>query len=44
MLNLPQKNERDQEVIVKAVKYWLMNHGEWLLILDNVEELESIGH
>jgi len=43
MLNLPQKNERDQEVIVKAVKYWLMNHGEWLLILDNVEELESIG-
>lgn len=43
ILNLPQKNERDQDVIVKAVKQWLMNHAAWLLILDNVEDLESVG-
>ena len=41
MLNLPQKTERDQDLIVKAVKQWLMNHADWLLILDNVEDLES---
>ncbi len=43
VLNLPQKNEREQEVIVKAVKQWLMHHANWLLILDNVEDLESVG-
>src|SRR5712692_764932 len=43
ILNLPQKNEPNQDVIVKAVKEWLMNHSSWLLILDNVEELESVG-
>jgi tetratricopeptide (TPR) repeat protein/DNA-binding XRE family transcriptional regulator len=43
ILNLPQKTERDQDLIVKAVKQWLMNHSDWLLILDNVEDLESVG-
>ena len=43
ILNLPQKNEPDQDLIVKAVKQWLMTHSDWLLILDNVEDLKSIG-
>lgn len=42
-LNLPQKNEPDQSLIIEAVKQWLKNHSGWLLILDNVEDLTSIG-
>jgi NB-ARC domain len=41
-LDLPEKNEQDQNRVVNAVKRWLQNHVDWLLILDNVEELEII--
>ncbi len=39
LLDLPQKNEKDQMDIVKAVKRWLMDRSHWLLILDNIDEL-----
>jgi hypothetical protein len=38
-LNLSQKDERDQQVIAQAVKRWLQTHRDWLLVLDNVEDL-----
>ncbi len=41
-LDLPEKNEQDQNRVVNAVKRWLQNYVDWLLILDNVEELEII--
>jgi signal recognition particle GTPase len=41
-LDLPEKNEQDQNRAVNAVKRWLQKHGNWLLILDNVEDLEII--
>src|SRR5262249_50718028 len=38
LLNLPQKDAKEQEVIVQAVKGWLSHQGSWLLILDNADE------
>jgi tetratricopeptide (TPR) repeat protein len=37
-LNLPQKDEADQNVIVNAAKYWLDTHSDWLLIFDNADD------
>ena len=38
VLNLPQKDEQDQQVIVQAVKTWLEAHDGWLLIFDSANE------
>jgi len=38
-LNLPERDERDQAVIVAAVKGWFSQHTSWLLILDNADAL-----
>ena len=39
LLNLPEKDEQDQRLIVEAVTHWLRVNTHWLLILDNVEDL-----
>jgi tetratricopeptide (TPR) repeat protein len=39
LLNLPEKDEKDQAVVVWAVRRWLETHREWLLILDNADDL-----
>lgn len=41
-LNLPQKQERDQRVIVAAVTDWLNHNGGWLLIFDNARRKEDL--
>lgn len=41
-LNLPEKDEKKQEIIIEAVKTWLQHHNQWLLILDNADELTLI--
>jgi tetratricopeptide (TPR) repeat protein len=38
LLELPQKDEQDQTIIVQAVKRWLQDNSGWLLILDNADE------
>jgi len=38
LLNLPEKDERDQTIIVQVVQRWLKTHREWLLILDNADD------
>ena len=38
-MKLPEREERDQAIMVAAVKGWLSQHADWLLILDNVDEL-----
>src|SRR5262249_35647935 len=40
LLQLPEKNEREVERVVQAVKVWLDEHTHWLLILDNADDLE----
>ena len=41
-LPLPQKDEKDQLVVVEAVKNWLKTHDQWLLILDNADDLAIV--
>jgi hypothetical protein len=42
LLQLPQKDAQEQEVIVQAVKDWLRSRGGWLLILDNADDLALV--
>lgn len=42
-LNLPEKDEKDRDVIVAAVKRWLERREGWLLILDNADELGLVS-
>ncbi len=42
LLNLPERREHDQQLVVEAVKRWLCNHDGWLLILDNVEDVTLV--
>ncbi len=39
LLQLPEQHEPDQQRIVEAVMRWLRTYAQWLLILDNVEDL-----
>ena len=39
LLHLPEKNEPDQSLTVKATRRWLEEHAGWLLILDNADDL-----
>jgi tetratricopeptide (TPR) repeat protein len=43
ILDLPEKDEQDQTQVVTAVLRWLRIHTGWLLVLDNVEDLEMIA-
>jgi tetratricopeptide (TPR) repeat protein len=43
LLNLPVKDSQEQTVIIQAVKVWLQNHRNWLLILDNADELNILS-
>ncbi len=38
-LNLPEKDAQDQQEVVNAVLRWLQQHDQWLLILDNADDL-----
>ncbi|MGZ3611947.1 MAG: tetratricopeptide repeat protein, partial [Ktedonobacteraceae bacterium] len=42
-LDVPEQDEQDQEFVVRAVKRWLSAHTSWLLILDNVDNLEMLS-
>jgi tetratricopeptide (TPR) repeat protein/transcriptional regulator with XRE-family HTH domain len=41
-LDLPEKSEHDQEIVISAVKRWLSSNTNWLLIIDNVDDLQII--
>jgi tetratricopeptide (TPR) repeat protein len=42
LLNLPEKDEKDQALAVAAVKRWLEANGGWLLIVDNASDLATV--
>src|SRR2546421_10260404 len=42
LLNLAERHEKKQDIVVGAVKRWLVSHSDWLLILDNVDDLAMI--
>jgi len=39
VLQLPGRDDKDQQHVVAAVQHWLTTHSQWLLIWDNVEDL-----
>ena len=41
-LALPEQEAPDADKIVQAVKYWLEQHGQWLLIFDNADTPASL--
>ena len=43
LLNLLEKNERDQTVTMQAVMHWLRTNRGWLLILDNADDLSIVN-
>jgi tetratricopeptide (TPR) repeat protein len=42
LLNLPEKDEQDQTIVVNAVVRWFTTHAEWLLILDSADDLAVV--
>ena len=42
LLTLSQYSEHDQSLTILAVKQWLQRHLNWLLILDNADDLEIV--
>lgn len=41
-LNLPEKDEANQEVLIEAVKKWLGQNRRWLLVFDNALDPKEI--
>lgn len=39
LLQLPERQEQDQRMIVEAVLRWFRQHSRWLLIFDNMDDL-----
>src|SRR5947199_4470679 len=43
LLNLPEKDERDQNRAVQAVMYWLRSNTAWLLVFDNADDFAIVS-
>ncbi|MEO8955431.1 MAG: helix-turn-helix transcriptional regulator, partial [Ktedonobacteraceae bacterium] len=43
VLKLPENTEKDQMLVIDAVKNWLSRFTYWLLLLDNVEDMSSVS-
>lgn len=44
VLQLPEREDKEQQRMVVAVQRWLNMHGQWLLVWDNVEDLALLDH
>lgn len=42
LLNLPEKDNADAETVILAVKRWFQEQENWLLIIDNIDDLFAI--
>jgi tetratricopeptide (TPR) repeat protein len=43
LLNLPEKDVKNQATVIAAVKEWMKTHTQWLLIMDNGDQLEIVN-
>jgi tetratricopeptide (TPR) repeat protein/transcriptional regulator with XRE-family HTH domain len=43
LLDLPEKDERNQARVIRAFKLWLQTHTSWLLIFDNADTIDTIS-
>jgi len=39
---LPQQDAQEPQVVINAVKAWLQTHSQWLIILDNADDLRVL--
>src|SRR5579859_2542563 len=42
LLNLPEKEQKDQSILIASIKRWFVSHESWLLIFDNVDDIEPV--
>ena len=42
LLHLPERDAREQQLVVHAVKQWFETHTGWLLIFDNADDLAMV--
>ena len=42
LLNLPEQNAQEQQLVVQAPNHWFETHSGWLLIFDNADDLAMI--
>src|SRR5947209_7802830 len=42
LLNLPEQDAQEQQVVVQALKQWFEAHSGWLLIFDNADDLAMV--
>ncbi len=42
LLALPEREEQEQSLVIQAVIRWMETQEHWLLILDNVENLDAV--
>ena len=42
LLQLPEKDARDHNRVLTAVKHWFATHQQWLLILDNADDVRVL--
>jgi hypothetical protein len=43
LLRLPEMDNPDQRLVIVAIKRWLETHTDWLLILDNADDLAMVA-
>src|SRR5438067_2179349 len=42
LLDLPEKDEEDQRLVVASVMRWLREHTHWLMIFDNADDIDEL--
>ncbi len=42
LLNLPERDAQEQQMVVHALKRWFETHSGWLLIFDNADDLAMV--
>src|SRR5713101_3985381 len=43
LVKLPEKDEQDQNRVLEAFNRWLRKNDDWLLILDNADDLVMVN-
>jgi hypothetical protein len=43
LLQLPEQNAQDPQLLINAINRWLHHNTKWLLILDNADDLEMVA-
>src|SRR5260370_37108379 len=38
-----ERNKTRQKLLIEAVKHWFITHDQWLLIVDNADDLAMVG-